>query len=128
MIGRINQTETVQTSELGDVAKDDHITPGDVKKTLPTMLVKAPSRVAETTSPGMPRVSRGMRVAALVVICCTGAFAIARSEMDVYVMLLFGAIAYVMQKMDFPPVPIVLGMVLAWPNLSPGLAHRLASL
>ena len=38
MIGRINQTETVQTSELGDVAKDDHITPGDVKKTLPTML------------------------------------------------------------------------------------------
>lgn len=28
--------------------------------------------------------------------------------MDVYVMLLFGAIAYFMQKLDFPSVPIVL--------------------
>lgn len=32
--------------------------------------------------------------------------------MDVYVMLLFGVIAYFMQKLDFPSVPIVLGMVL----------------
>ena len=50
--------------------------------------------------------------ALLVVICCAGAFAIASSEMDVYVMLLFGVIAYFMQKLDFPSVPIVLGMVL----------------
>lgn len=226
MIGRINQTETVQTSELGDVAKDDHITPGDVKKTLPTMLkssfigafigaipgtggaiasflayneakrcakpgdkfgqgeikgVAAPESAnngatAATLIPlltlGIPgdvvsatllgaftmhglvvgpklfstsgpvvyavligcviaqvlmfvqgkyllklfvkitHIPQDLLTAALVVICCTGAFAIARSEMDVYVMLLFGAIAYVMQKMDFPPVPIVLGMVL----------------
>ena len=32
--------------------------------------------------------------------------------MDVYVMLAFGVIAYFMQKIDLPPVPIVLGMVL----------------
>lgn len=50
--------------------------------------------------------------ALLVVVCCTGAFAIANSEMDVCVMLMFGIIAYGMQKLDFPPVPIVLGMVL----------------
>ena len=50
--------------------------------------------------------------ALLVVICCAGAFAIGSSEMDVYVMLLFGVIAYFMQKLDFPSVPIVLGMVL----------------
>ena len=50
--------------------------------------------------------------ALLVIICCAGAFAIGRSEMDVYTMLLFGCIAYFMQKLDFPPVPIVLGMVL----------------
>ena len=50
--------------------------------------------------------------ALLVVICCAGAFAIGSSEMDVYVMLLFGVIAYFMQKLDFSSVPIVLGMVL----------------
>ena len=50
--------------------------------------------------------------AILVVLCCAGAFAIGNSNVDVYVMLIFGAIAYFMQKLDFPPVPIVLGMVL----------------
>lgn len=50
--------------------------------------------------------------AILVVICCAGAFAIGNSEMDVYIMLAFGIIAYFMQKVEFPAVPIVLGMVL----------------
>ena len=50
--------------------------------------------------------------AMLVVICCAGAFAIGKSEMDITVMLIFGIVAYLMQKLDFPPVPIVLGMVL----------------
>ena len=50
--------------------------------------------------------------ALLIVICCVGAFAIANSVYDIRVMLLFGCIAYFMQKVDLPPVPIVLGMVL----------------
>lgn len=57
-------------------------------------------------------VPQDLLTAVLVVICCAGAFAISGSEMDVYIMLLFGGIAYLMQKVDFPPVPIVLGMVL----------------
>ncbi len=50
--------------------------------------------------------------AILVVICCAGAFAIGKSEMDVIIMLGSGIIAYLLQKVDLPPVPIVLGMVL----------------
>ena len=50
--------------------------------------------------------------ALLIVICCVGAFAIANNVFDIRVMLLFGCVAYFMQKVDLPPVPIVLGMVL----------------
>ena len=57
-------------------------------------------------------IPQDLLTAILVVICCAGAFAIGSSEMDVYVMLAFGVIAYFMQKVDLPPVPIVLGMVL----------------
>lgn len=57
-------------------------------------------------------IPQDLLTAVLVVICCAGAFAIGSSEMDVYVMLAFGVIAYFMQKIDLPPVPIVLGMVL----------------
>lgn len=57
-------------------------------------------------------IPQDLLTAVLVVICCAGAFAIGSSEMDVYIMLLCGVIAYFMQKVDFPPVPIVLGMVL----------------
>lgn len=57
-------------------------------------------------------IPQDLLTAILVVICCAGAFAISNSEMDLYVMLLFGAVAYFLQKVDFPAVPIVLGMVL----------------
>lgn len=50
--------------------------------------------------------------ALLVVICCTGAFSLANSSFDVRVMLIFGCIAYFMQKVELPPVPIILGIVL----------------
>lgn len=57
-------------------------------------------------------IPQDLLTAILVVLCCAGAFAIGNSNVDVYVMLIFGAVAYFMQKLDFPPVPIVLGMVL----------------
>ena len=58
------------------------------------------------------RIPSELLTALLMVICCTGAFAIANSAFEVYVMLAFGVIAYFMNKMGFPPVPIVLGIVL----------------
>jgi putative tricarboxylic transport membrane protein len=48
----------------------------------------------------------------LMIVCCAGAFAIANSVFDVRIMLIFGVVAYFMNKVGFPPVPIVLGMVL----------------
>lgn len=50
--------------------------------------------------------------ALLMVVCCAGAFAIANTVFDVRIMLVFGVVAYFMNKAGFPPVPIVLGMVL----------------
>ena len=48
----------------------------------------------------------------LMIICCAGAFAIANSIFELRIMLIFGIVAYFMNKLGFPPVPIVLGMVL----------------
>lgn len=57
-------------------------------------------------------IPQDLLTALLMVVCCTGAFAIANSSFDLNVMLIFGVVAYVLSKLDFPPVPIVLGMVL----------------
>lgn len=57
-------------------------------------------------------IPQDLLTALLMVICCAGSFAIANSVFEVRVMLIFGVVAYVMAKFGFPPVPIVLGMVL----------------
>ncbi|WP_349667503.1 tripartite tricarboxylate transporter permease [Lacrimispora sp.] len=57
-------------------------------------------------------IPQDLLTALLMVICCAGAFAIANTVFDVHIMLIFGVIAYVMSKFEFPAVPIVLGMVL----------------
>ena len=57
-------------------------------------------------------IPQDLLTALLMLICCAGSFAIANSVFEVHVMLIFGVIAYMMSKCDFPPVPIVLGMVL----------------
>lgn len=57
-------------------------------------------------------IPKELLTALLMVICCTGAFSLANTSFDVRVMLLFGCIAYFMQKVDLPPVPIILGIVL----------------
>jgi putative tricarboxylic transport membrane protein len=58
------------------------------------------------------RVPQNLLTAILVVVCCTGAFSFANAIFDVYILLFFGAISYYLQKLEFPPVPIVLGIVL----------------
>ena len=57
-------------------------------------------------------VPQSLLTSMLMSMCCAGAFAIANSTMDLYVMLATGILAYFLNKMDFPAVPIVIGMVL----------------
>lgn len=57
-------------------------------------------------------IPQDLLTALLMVVCWAGAFAIANSPFEVYVMLAFGGVAYFLNKFGFPPAPIVLGMVL----------------
>lgn len=70
-------------------------------------------------------IPQDLLTALLVVVCCAGAFAIANSAFEVYVMLIFGVVAYFMNKFGFPAVPIVLGMVLG-PIAESNLRNALA--
>jgi len=48
----------------------------------------------------------------ILVLTVIGAFAINNTLLDVYIMLAFGVIGYVLKLMDFDATPIVLGMIL----------------
>lgn len=46
------------------------------------------------------------------VLCVVGAFAITSQVFDIYVMLVFGLIGFVLRELKFPMAPLVLGLVL----------------
>jgi putative tricarboxylic transport membrane protein len=46
------------------------------------------------------------------VLCVVGSYAIAQRMFDVYVMLAFGVIGFILRKLNFPMAPLVLGIVL----------------
>jgi len=46
------------------------------------------------------------------VLCVVGSYAIAQRLFDVYVMLAFGVIGFVLRRLNFPMAPLVLGIVL----------------
>jgi putative tricarboxylic transport membrane protein len=48
----------------------------------------------------------------IFVLCVVGSFAIASRLFDVYVMLAFGVIGYVLRRLNYPMAPLVLGIVL----------------
>src|SRR5690349_12720845 len=48
----------------------------------------------------------------IVVVCAVGAYAVHNSMMDVWLMLIFGALGYVFKKLDYPLAPLVLALVL----------------
>ena len=48
----------------------------------------------------------------IVMFCFAGAFSVNKSYFDVVVTLVFCAIAWLLRKIDFPAVPILLGLVL----------------
>ncbi len=48
----------------------------------------------------------------IMVICAVGAYTINNAMFDVWIMVLFGVIAYVFNKLDYPLAPLVLALVL----------------
>ena len=58
------------------------------------------------------KIPREILTPIIVVFCFAGAYSIKDSLFEVGVALCFGLIAYVMSKIDFPTIPILLGLVL----------------
>ena len=48
----------------------------------------------------------------IVIFCFAGAYSVNENYFDVAVALVFGALSWVLRKLDLPPVPILLGLVL----------------
>lgn len=48
----------------------------------------------------------------VVVLCIVGAYAIQNSLLDVYLVLIFGVIGFILRKLDFPLAPLVVALVL----------------
>ncbi len=59
-----------------------------------------------------------------LLFCILGAYSINQSVFDVWMMLLFGIIGYLLRKLDFPLAPAVLGMILG-PQLEKSLRTSL---
>ncbi|MUL43798.1 hypothetical protein FZ103_21965 [Streptomonospora sp. PA3] len=58
------------------------------------------------------RVPMSVLVPVIVALCVVGSFAVNNSLADVWVMLVAGAVGYVLRKVGVPPAPIVLGLIL----------------
>ena len=48
----------------------------------------------------------------IFVLCVVGSYAIAQRMFDVYVMLAFGVVGFILRQLNFPMAPLVLGIVL----------------
>src|SRR5665811_2202376 len=48
----------------------------------------------------------------IIVLCAIGAYSVHSSMLDVWFMVLFGVIGYVLKKLDYPLAPLVLAVVL----------------
>ena len=46
------------------------------------------------------------------VLCVVGAFSITSRVFDIYVMLFFGVIGFILRELKFPMAPMILGLVL----------------
>ena len=51
--------------------------------------------------------------AIVAILCVVGAYSLSYGEFDIYVMLLFGVIGYIMKKLNYPTAPLILSVVLA---------------
>jgi putative tricarboxylic transport membrane protein len=57
-------------------------------------------------------VPRERLMGVIYVLCVVGSFAISQRMFDVYVMLVFGIVGFVLRELKFPMAPLVLGIVL----------------
>ena len=48
----------------------------------------------------------------IVIFCFAGAYSVNENFFDVGVALIFGMLAWILRKLELPPVPILLGLVL----------------
>jgi len=48
----------------------------------------------------------------ILLVCAIGAFTVANSRFDIWLMLVFGIVGYVLKKLDYPLAPMVLALVL----------------
>jgi putative tricarboxylic transport membrane protein len=58
------------------------------------------------------RTPRSLLLPSIVALALVGVFSLNNSLFDVWVALLFGAVGYVMHRLDYPPAPMVLALVL----------------
>lgn len=49
---------------------------------------------------------------AIVVLCATGVYALRNNVMDLVVMLVFGALGFLLRRLDYPIAPLIIGLVL----------------
>jgi len=56
--------------------------------------------------------SKKLLIPTILVLCIVGSYAISNNLFDVKLILIFGVLGYIMQKLNFPVAPVVLGMVL----------------
>ncbi|MBD3306710.1 C4-dicarboxylate ABC transporter permease [candidate division KSB3 bacterium] len=69
-------------------------------------------------------ISRSLLFPTVMVICIAGAFTVNSSVFDVYVMVIFGVVGYVMKKFHFPIAPLLMGYILG-PLLETSLVQTL---
>ena len=64
------------------------------------------------SSVGLLKVNTYVLVPVISVMCVIGTYAIRKTTFDIVLMLIFGVIGWFMKKYDYPPVALVLGIVL----------------
>ena len=57
-------------------------------------------------------IPRKLLIALIIVFCVIGVYALNYNIFDVYMLLLFGFIGFLMRKLGFPPAPLILGLIL----------------
>jgi putative tricarboxylic transport membrane protein len=58
------------------------------------------------------QVPRSKLMPVVLVLCVIGAYAVESRYFDIIIMVIFGLLGYVMQELDYPVAPMVLGIIL----------------
>jgi putative tricarboxylic transport membrane protein len=58
------------------------------------------------------RLPKAVLLTAITLLCVVGSYAVNNSLFDVWVMVLFGGVGYLMQKAGFPTLPLIFGLIL----------------